>query len=80
MTTCVVWGVKDSQNLQLNMLLLVDAGATVVVVRSASVAPVADDADVTVSGEATVHVSGSCDPDNFVRINGTSRIPASYDH
>jgi len=46
----------------------------------ASVAPVADDADVTVSGEATVHVSGSCDPDNFVRINGTSRIPASYDH
>ena len=34
---------------------------------------------VATSGEATVYVSGSCDPDNFVRISVTPRISASYD-
>ena len=30
------------------------------------------------SGEASAYVSGSCDPDNFIRISGTPRIPTSY--
>ena len=37
------------------------------------------DAVLGASGEASAKLSGSCDPDNFVRISGTPRIPASYD-
>ena len=38
-----------------------------------------EDAQLIFCGEASAYVSGSCDPDNFVRISGTPRIPASYD-